>query len=148
MDPQMRASDTDRDSVATRLREAHAEGRLTMAEFEERLEAAYAARTLGELAPITLDLPALPAAGGTAAVLDRGDGRSPYRVAWGSWASAVFVCVAIWAATGLGSGGLTYFWPIWVAGPWGAVLLARTLFGDHRPPRERPGRRDGEIDHR
>jgi hypothetical protein len=22
-----------------------------------------------------------------------------------------------------------YFWPMWVAGPWGAVLLATTLFG-------------------
>jgi hypothetical protein len=27
----------------------------------------------------------------------------------------------------IGSGEFHYFWPIWVIGPWGAVLLAQTL---------------------
>ncbi|MER6030416.1 DUF1707 domain-containing protein [Streptomyces sp. NPDC001851] len=53
----LRASDNDRDRVAEVLRDALAEGRLDMAEFEERLEAAYKARTYGELAPLTRDLP-------------------------------------------------------------------------------------------
>jgi len=52
----MRASDGDRDRVAQILNEAFADGRLGMPEFEERLEATYQARTLGELAGITLDL--------------------------------------------------------------------------------------------
>ncbi|MFE9474030.1 MULTISPECIES: DUF1707 SHOCT-like domain-containing protein [Streptomyces] len=56
--PELRASDTDRERVAEVLRDALAEGRLDMGEFEERLEATYAARTYGELAPITRDLPA------------------------------------------------------------------------------------------
>ncbi|MFG2308424.1 DUF1707 domain-containing protein [Streptomyces sp. NPDC048566] len=55
--PALRASDADRERVAERLRDALAEGRLDMEEFEERLEAAYTARTYGELAPITRDLP-------------------------------------------------------------------------------------------
>lgn len=59
----IRASDTDRDQVAERLREALAEGRLTPAEHEERLDALYKAKTLGELPPITEDLPG-PAAPG------------------------------------------------------------------------------------
>ncbi|MFF9769768.1 DUF1707 domain-containing protein [Streptomyces sp. NPDC014636] len=54
----LRASDGDRDRVAEVLRDALAEGRLDMAEFEERLEAVYRARTYGELAPLTRDLPA------------------------------------------------------------------------------------------
>ncbi|WP_212911923.1 DUF1707 domain-containing protein [Streptomyces sp. TS71-3] len=54
----MRASDADRERVAEQLREAMAEGRLDMEEFQERLEATYRARTYGELAPITRDLPA------------------------------------------------------------------------------------------
>lgn len=62
----LRASDADRERVVEHLRDAMAEGRLDMAEFEERLEAAYAARTYGELAPITRDLPA-PAPGGAGA---------------------------------------------------------------------------------
>lgn len=55
--PELRASDADRDRVAEALREAVAEGRLDMEEFEERLEATYRARTYGELEPITRDLP-------------------------------------------------------------------------------------------
>ncbi|MER6343254.1 DUF1707 SHOCT-like domain-containing protein [Streptomyces sp. NPDC001595] len=55
--PELRASDADRERVAEVLRDAVAEGRLDMAEFEERLDATYRARTYGELAPITRDLP-------------------------------------------------------------------------------------------
>lgn len=55
--PDLRASDADRERVADILREALAEGRLDMEEFGERLDATYAARTYGELAPITRDLP-------------------------------------------------------------------------------------------
>ncbi|MGC5563308.1 DUF1707 SHOCT-like domain-containing protein [Streptomyces sp. FR-108] len=56
--PELRASDADREQVAEVLRDALAEGRLDMAEFEERLDATYKARTYGELEPITRDLPA------------------------------------------------------------------------------------------
>ncbi|MEV0980644.1 DUF1707 domain-containing protein [Streptomyces sp. NPDC049915] len=56
--PDLRASDADRERVAEILRDALAEGRLDMAEFEERLDATYQARTYGQLAPITRDLPA------------------------------------------------------------------------------------------
>lgn len=56
--PELRASDADRERVAEVLRDALAEGRLDMTEFEERLDATYSARTYGELEPITRDLPA------------------------------------------------------------------------------------------
>ncbi|MER7106365.1 DUF1707 SHOCT-like domain-containing protein [Streptomyces sp. NPDC000229] len=55
--PEMRASDADRERIAERLRDAVAEGRLDMAEFEERLDLAYKARTHGELVPLVRDLP-------------------------------------------------------------------------------------------
>ncbi|MFD0436476.1 DUF1707 SHOCT-like domain-containing protein [Streptomyces chartreusis] len=55
--PELRASDADREQVAEILRDALAEGRLDMEEFEERLDATYKARTYGDLAPITRDLP-------------------------------------------------------------------------------------------
>lgn len=60
--PALRASDADRERVAEILRDALAEGRLVMEEFEERLEATYQARTYAELEPITADLPAVAAA--------------------------------------------------------------------------------------
>ncbi|MEY9214189.1 DUF1707 and DUF2154 domain-containing protein [Thermobifida halotolerans] len=56
----LRASDADRDRVARVLADALADGRLTQEEHSERLEAVYAAKTLGELAPLTLDLEAAP----------------------------------------------------------------------------------------
>ena len=55
----IRASDGDRETVAARLNEAAGDGRLTLQEFSERLDRAYAARTRGELAPLTADLPAI-----------------------------------------------------------------------------------------
>ncbi|MFF0135884.1 DUF1707 domain-containing protein [Streptomyces sp. NPDC005227] len=60
--PELRASDADRERVSEQLRDALAEGRLDMEEFEERLEATYKARTYGELTPITRDLPGAAAA--------------------------------------------------------------------------------------
>lgn len=66
--PALRASDQERDQVAGALGEALASGRLTSAEHAERIEAAYAARTLGELAPLTSDLPAVHAVSAPAAI--------------------------------------------------------------------------------
>ncbi|MEV0583842.1 DUF1707 domain-containing protein [Nonomuraea sp. NPDC050310] len=57
MSDDLRASDEDRDRVAAVLGEALATGRLTSPEHLDRLEAAYAAKTVGELVPITRDLP-------------------------------------------------------------------------------------------
>jgi hypothetical protein len=148
----MRASDDDREGVAGRLRDAHAEGRLTMEEFEERLDTTYAAKTLGELTVVTRDLPERVEETQFPSRQESPEPRSDVdpghhwsRAAWGAWATAVFVNVAVWGAVAVSSGHTPYFWPIWVGGPWGAVLLARTLFGHER---ERPGRRDGERDHR
>ncbi|SOD61973.1 protein of unknown function [Streptomyces zhaozhouensis] len=53
----LRASHADREAVAERLREAAGEGRLELEELEERLEAAFSAKTYGDLAPLTADLP-------------------------------------------------------------------------------------------
>lgn len=52
----LRASDADRERVVTVLAEAAADGRLTLDEHSERVQQAYAARTLGELARLTSDL--------------------------------------------------------------------------------------------
>jgi hypothetical protein len=52
----LRASDADRDQVATVLSTAHAEGRLTREEHDERLDQLMAAKTFDDLLPITRDL--------------------------------------------------------------------------------------------
>ncbi len=54
----MRASDADRDRYATVLQEAYAEGRLTRAEYDERIDAVLNAKTYADLQPLVADLPA------------------------------------------------------------------------------------------
>src|ERR1700751_1692732 len=56
----LRASDADRERVAEILRESAGDGRLSMEELDERLDAVYAAKTYAELEPITRDLPQTP----------------------------------------------------------------------------------------
>jgi Domain of unknown function (DUF1707)/Cell wall-active antibiotics response 4TMS YvqF len=53
----LRASDADRERVASVLREAAGDGRLSLDELDERLDAVFAAKTYAELEPITHDLP-------------------------------------------------------------------------------------------
>ena len=80
----MRASDADRDRAAEVLREAAAEGRLSMEELNERLDVVYAAKTYAELAPATVDLPSpgqvegtgLATTSGTSAMANRFGGQA------------------------------------------------------------------------
>ena len=58
--PPLRAADVDRDRVAQRLGQAYAEGRLDGEEYQERLDAAYRARTHADLEPLVADLPSVP----------------------------------------------------------------------------------------
>ncbi len=53
-----RASDAEREQVVVRLRDASAEGRLTLEELADRTALAFTARSHAELAPLTEDLPA------------------------------------------------------------------------------------------
>ncbi|MEU5989769.1 DUF1707 domain-containing protein [Spirillospora sp. NPDC047418] len=139
--PDIRASDADRDRVAASLREHCALGRITMEELQERLDSAYASKTLGDLQEVTSDLPEedlyelpVPAAQpkSTASVA-----RPPSRdldmrgtkAMWGAWATVSAINFTVWLIVLVTVGGV-YPWWIWVAGPWGAVLLMRTIFGD------------------
>ena len=63
LDLELRASDADRDRSAAVLGGALATGRLTSAEHAERLDAVYTAKTMGDLAPLTRNLPAEDGAG-------------------------------------------------------------------------------------
>jgi hypothetical protein len=147
---ELRAADVDRAFVAERLKGALDEGRLSLSEYDERLQETYAARTYGDLDKLLNDLPGhergqqvvpaasvgpmvgLPVAPTPFAPAATGPGRTIPRwlvAIWGAWLTAVLVNVAIWGAIVLSTGELIYFWPIWVAGPWGAVLFATTITG-------------------
>ena len=139
--PHLRAADTDRAAVAAVLGEHMSAGRLTLDEYDERLTRAYAARTFGELDQLTADLPEHRPAQRRARAARRRDagagrphrravpGTAPTPNSWRSWLSTSLIVIAIWATISLASWELLYFWPVWVIGPWGAVLLAQTLTG-------------------
>jgi hypothetical protein len=150
-EPHLRAGDADRSAVAATLGRHMAAGRLTLEEYDERLARAYAAKTYGELAELTTDLPAerpaarpgvparapAPRACGPAAGPWARSGSRYGRGAWASWLSTGVIVVSIWLITSIASGGPIYFWPIWVIGPWGAVLLAQAVTGGSDRDRER-----------
>jgi Domain of unknown function (DUF1707) len=143
-EPHLRASDADRAAVAASLGEHMAAGRITLAEYDERVARAYAARTFGDLAELTADLPggtvpwptpAAPAAAPRPAPVSlcgagyrRHGGRNS---SWQSWRSISLIVLAIWLVTSIGSGALLPFWPMWVIVPWGVMLLAGRLSGGH-----------------
>jgi len=149
MDPSERAGDADRERVAERLRIALEEGRLNLLEYDDRLRDAFAAKTYAELDTLLADLPAtapplqsqlVPATPNALAPTTSRwragyDGRYPDATRrwvvemWDDWAGAVAICIAIWAVISLLAGDWIYFWPGWVAGPWGAVLLVQTISG-------------------
>lgn len=140
-DPSLRASDADRESVASRLRAAREDGRLDTDELEERLGQAYAAKTFGDLAPLTADLGPAPSSAPSPAAaptpVDQQDGAN-WRLRWGSWAGTSVLLVGIWAITCIASGSLQFFWPIFPIGFWALGNVAGMFSGwgqgGGRPP--------------
>ena len=146
-DSHLRAADSDRVAVAAALGEHMSAGRLTLAEYDERVAQAYAAKTFGELTELTADLPTpgravaqapVPASvAHSAPACAAGSWGGHNSSSWRAWLSTALIVVTIWLATSISSGHLDYFWPIWVIGPWGAVILAGQINGSGRNRRRR-----------
>jgi hypothetical protein len=143
--PGIRASDEDRSRAAAALGEHYAAGRLTLEEFQERLDETYAATTLGELDHLMADLPAtdlgrLPGgrpslAGGSPPLAQR---RAPgpvqvpadgsvlaWRAAWRFWLAISVVAFVIWLLSGASGGP----WFLWAALPLGLLMLRHWIAG-------------------
>ncbi len=104
---EIRVSDDDREGVAEELREHMLAGRLRADEFEERISAAYGARTRGELELLKRDLPLSPAAARSEIARRKRRLRRRLVQEAGGGVSVSAVCVAIWLASGASGG----FWP-------------------------------------
>jgi hypothetical protein len=119
----LRVSDQERDQAARALREHFAAGRLTQEELNERVQAAYQARTQQQLEAQLRDLPALPASQRQlrAELVDRrAQLRRRLLQEAGGAATPFLICTIIWVATGAQGG----FWPAFVAIPL-ILLLVR-----------------------
>lgn len=131
----VRCSDADRDRAAGVLRDSLGEGRIDLAELDDRLDRIYQAKTYGDLATVMADLPAWTAP--TPPAVPYGPGV-PVPVHWANASGAgrhrrVFVAVAalcwlVWLTMaaaephGGGGAGILLFVPV----VWGYVLLARS----------------------
>lgn len=115
--PDIRASDADRKAVVDELTRHCGEGRLTLDETEERVAAAWEARTIGQLRDLLHDLPS-PRRGGPPERLRHQPRRSGFAIHLRVYAVVIgFLCL-IWLFTG----GHEPFWPIWPALGWGLAL--------------------------
>lgn len=153
----MRAADADREVTAERLRVALEEGRLNLHEYDERLARAYGAKTYAELDEVVADLPG-PAPAQRAAVAPAppppppvagnggpvvGTARGRLLGLWTPWLRVAGILVPIWLLVSIGSRDVANFWPAWVLGPWGALLVMQSvgLLGDGHPRHPGPRRR-------
>jgi hypothetical protein len=127
-DPSIRISDSDRDAVAKALGRYAAEGRLTFAELEARIDTVYAARTYGELSPLLADLPQTSEVNRLGTAKARSERRQGRRVGKGvSYVMASGMFWAIWGISVATSShhNLDGLWPLWLTVPWGFALLRR-----------------------
>ena len=139
----LRAGNDDRERVVAQLNAAFAEGRLDVAELDERVAAAYAAKTIGQLRPLTADLPipgtpaprpARPPARPSPAAPEPVSDQQGARAAVAGTFGLFLVNVLIWAAVSVGTGELIYFWPVWTAIPLVFALANLVAQGRRREP--------------
>jgi len=106
----IRASDAEREQLAGELREHLLAGRLTSAEFEERVDRAYHASTRADLDALRADLPMSPAVLNAELAKRRATLRGRLVREGEGAVGASAVAVGVWAASGADGS----FWPIWV----------------------------------
>ncbi|MEU2251807.1 DUF1707 domain-containing protein [Nocardia xishanensis] len=123
-----RASDAERDQIVRLLGRHMADGRIDLAEYDQRVARVYGTATRDDLQLVLADLPKLSK---DSAAQSNPRPRIPVwqRIEGGGWLGVSVLVLIIWAAISIGVGEFTYFWPVWVIGPWGAVLAFRVLTG-------------------
>jgi Domain of unknown function (DUF1707) len=143
--PSIRASDADRDKIATALRENLAAGRLTTEEFDERLDKALAAKTLGELEDLMADLPGTDIIKRADPSPDRAEGNPPStrgrsyparRTAWEVLFTLGVLVLVIWLISGAHAS-LSF---LWVVAALAVLIIARRITGGHSRSERRSAR--------
>lgn len=143
--PDRRVTDKEREDAVARLRAAVGEGSLDLDELGDRIEAAYGARTAGQLATVVHDLPAPDP-------LSAEVERSRPRPIWKNLAFRTHATVyaltnlfltGTWAVTGAGD-----FWPFFPAAGWGIGLGVHAMgvasVEQHRAERRARRAKDGD----
>jgi hypothetical protein len=125
--PDLRIADADREAAAAFLREHYARGRLTLEEFNQRLDAVFAATTQRQLSALARDLPRAAAPSAPLPATSTADGRERarrehqpgWRVRLGMISVIIAVLMAWLLISGLHLG--MFVWP-------GKVAIVLTIF--------------------
>ncbi|GAA3829290.1 DUF1707 domain-containing protein [Sphaerisporangium flaviroseum] len=161
---EVRVSDSDREEAAERLGSAVTEGRLNLQEYDDRLGRAYQSVTYGDLEDLFVDLPR--SGSGAAAPRETAPGSTSrpkatpsgaestlgalgsygflgtlprwLRVLWTIWLAKVAINLTVWALVSVSDATVAYFWPVWVIGPPGALLLTLTAIARTGPRSNHP----------
>jgi hypothetical protein len=136
-----RVTDRERERTVELLREHTVMGSLPHDDLEERSRAALSARTEGELAAVTRDLPGLPEPPRTTRLAE----RFPLRVHVALYVVANVAFVILWLLTrdteGPAERTIGRVWPLWVAALWGFALSGHALLSMRKPAVRRADRR-------
>ena len=160
----LRISNADRDQAIAQLQAALDEGRIDLAEFDERAKTAYEAKTNAELDLIFDDLPGgrpkegevVAAEAAEAPEHDRPRGPRFHQLpALRGLVTVGVITTGVWAASSIASGEWHYFWPIWPILGLGIATIMQVVNGgwghrdwDHGDAGERHERRAREREER
>ena len=109
-----RVGDRDRTNTADLLSQALAQGYIDLAEYETRVQAAYAAQTAEDLRAVVADLPVahLRRTDPRRVAARKSAARTSVRLHLAAYATMVAIVLIVWLAVAL-TAGAWYFWPIW-----------------------------------
>lgn len=150
MEDNVLASDAERIRTVEQLSSAHVQGRLTQDELRSRTVEALEARTQGQLQELTSDLPfdadgepLLAAEESISAARSNTHYEPPreknptaivealhprgMRASWVIWAVTNGALFLLWLVIAISGAQITTPWFLWVAGPWGFVLVIHTI---------------------
>ncbi|MBY4129467.1 DUF1707 domain-containing protein [Rhodococcus fascians] len=132
----LRVSNGEREVVVNTLGQAMSEGRLTLVEYEQRLDAVWASTTRGDLAEVVHDLPAEEeSAVDKPTAVDIARTTSEWREyldEWRWWLGAAVIMNGIWAVQWISDGEPNSYWPLWPLGIWGIILIAMVFMPEDK----------------
>jgi hypothetical protein len=111
----IRVGDRDRENTADLLSQALAQGYFDLAEYEIRVQAAFAAHSAEELRHVLADLPIehLRSTDPRRIAARKSAARASVRFHLAGYATMVAIVLTVWLAVALTTGATGYFWPIW-----------------------------------
>lgn len=124
----LRVGTAEREDAAQVLAAAMGEGRLTLVEYEERLDSVFASSTRGELRAVVRDLPETTGSADVEEIDEQQWQWREYWDEWRYWLGGAVIMTGIWGATSINSGELANYWPAVPLGIWAAVLVAMIFF--------------------